>query len=148
MTEEEIDSIIKGLKPYSKNTLLVEMLINGIGEIEIEVETDNTVNPELLESILGYVIKNLETIKENANELLNAMATIKGFKMPNNHCQIEFRLIGISIDNNQRIHNQFKLIFDYNNELEHINEDTLGYRTINFSGSQNYYYISGISWKY
>ena len=80
--------------------------------------------------------------------LLNAMATIKGFKMPNNQSHIEFSLVGISINNTQNIHNQFKLVFSYNNEIIHINEDTLGYRTINFSGSNNNYYISGTSWKY
>lgn len=148
MTQEEIDSIIKELKPYTKNTLLTEMWINGIGEIEIEIETEDNVNTELLKSVFKYVIKDLESIKTKANMLLNAMATIKGFKIPNNQSHIEFSLVGITINNTQNIHNQFKLVFSYNNEIIHINEDTLGYRTINFSGSKNNYYISGTSWKY
>jgi len=148
MTIEEINSIIKELKPYAKNTLMANVLIPGIGDIEIEVKTENEVDSGLLKSILEYTKSNLRTLKENSNKLLNSMADVKEFNPSDNKTNIEFRLAGISINNKQNIHNQFKLVFDYDSELVHLNEDTLGFRTINLSGSPNNYYISGINWKY
>jgi len=148
MTIEELNSIIKKLKPYAENKQLAEVSILGIGDIELEINTEREVNSGLLKSILEYVTSNLKTIKQNSNKLLNSMTEVKELKTSYNKTHIEFRLLGISINNKQNIHNQFQLVFDYDYNLIHLNEDTLGFRTINFSGSVNNYYLSGINWIY
>ncbi|MFT6338833.1 MAG: hypothetical protein ACJATI_005612 [Halioglobus sp.] len=150
MTVEEIDIIVSQLKPYTKSTLIAEVSIHGIGQIELEIEVgaEKVVNSELLKSILGYITQNIESIKEKGNILLNSFTNVKEFKSPKVNAKIDFNLVGISINNYERIHNQFKLVFDYDYELIHQNEDLLGYRTVNYSGSKNQFYLSGVNWIY
>jgi len=54
MTIEEIDIIVGQLKPYTKSTLIAEVSIHGIGEIEFEIEVgaEKVVNSEILKSII------------------------------------------------------------------------------------------------
>lgn len=147
MTDQEINTIKSQLKHYTDNFLFAELDVSGIGMIEIEIELKNNkqVNSELLKSILEYVIQNLQIIKVKSNQLLNSLASVKGLiQSP----EIEFKLVGISIINEEYIHNQFKLVFDYDANLVQQNDDILGYRTVNFSGSKNYFYLSGINWIY
>jgi len=150
MTLEEINIIVSQLKPYTKNTLIAEVSIHGIGKIELEIEVgaEKIVNLELLKSILGYITQNIKSIKEKGNILLNSFTNVKEFKPPKVNSKIDFNLVGISINNYERINNQFKLVFDYDYELIQQNEDLLGYRTVNYSGSKNQFYLSGVNWIY
>lgn len=150
MTREEIDIIVNQLKPYSKSTLIAEVSIHGIGQIELEIEirNDKDVNSVILKSILDYITQNIDSIKEKANILLNTFNNVKEFKVSSVNKNIEFNLVGISINNDEKIHNQFKLVFDYDYQLIHQNDDTLGYRTVNYSGDKNQFYLSGVNWIY
>lgn len=146
MTNQEIDIIISQLKEYS-TTLVAELDVNGIGnlEIEIELKDQQNVNKELLKSILEYVIKNIQSLKQKSQKILNSLASVKEFR---NDSEIDFELVGISISNKEIFHNQFKLVFGYDAHLVQQNDDILGYRTVNFSGSKNCFYLSGVNWLY
>lgn len=143
--DQEIEIIHSQLREYTRNSLITELHINGIGTVEIEVKTEDqeSVNKELLKSILEYIIKNLNTIKQKSNVILNSLGFVKELKY---NSELVFELVGIYIENQETIHNQFKLVFTYDTKLVHQNEDILGYRTVNFSGSKKHFYLSGVEW--
>lgn len=148
--EEELKLVVANLKSYTKDTLVAELNISGIGFIELEIELNiaREVNSKRLNSIMNFTKINLESLKLKANVLLNSLAEVKDLSSFKQKLMIDFNLVGIWIYNDDSIHNQFKLLFNYNPEIVHMNEDILGYRTVNFSGSSPHYYISGVNWIY
>lgn len=150
MKEEELKAIVSNLKTYTNNTLVTEMKIQGIGIIEIEVElnVESEINSKRLNTIIDFVRINHDELNTKSNVLLNSLAKTKELSSFKHNPTINFDLVGVWICNDESIHNQFKLIYNYNSEMIHMNEDTLGYRTVNISGSSPNYYISGVNWMY
>ena len=150
MKEEDLEFIVSNLQIESKNTLFVELPIQGIGlfEIVIELGQNRKPNSEKLNNVIDFIIANLESLKLKSNTLLNSLADVKELSSLKVDPNIDFELIGVCIHNDDSIHNQFKLVFSYNQDTVHINEDILGYRTVNISGSSPQYYISGVNWIY